>query len=158
MTERIIGYRWAIIGLTLLVLSAFAQSDDPSFQILSGAFRETGDEWKDAYNGRDVKKLMQFYSRDVLFISPEAEQPLTVGRDMVIARFQKDMDRNDFIDTLEITSICVTHDHAALICRFRAVREELPYNGSSVLMLKKVGDEWEITVCIKICKKNFMVM
>lgn len=107
-------------------------------------FQENIEKWKDAYNSGDAQNLVPLYTEDAVYSSSHVAGLEAIGRDKVIANFQKGISGGGHIDKIEILSANVSGEMASLYCRYQATNSGVTVSGRNLLVLRKVKGQWLI--------------
>ncbi len=107
----------------------------------------------DAYNEKDIDKVMSFFSDDSKRARSYAEGDVATGKEAVRATFMEEFDRIDNIKgTREIPTLNVSGDAADVIYSYRMEFTDLQENevrvvatGKGTVKLRKTGGVWKIT-------------
>ena len=143
---------FACISLTLSfaisvgVLSGCKVSDEEQI-------RDVVHGYCDAYNEKDIDKVMSFFSDDSKRVRSYAEGDVATGKGAVRATFVEEFERIDNIKgTREIPTLNVSGDSADVIYSYRMEFTELQENevrvvaaGKGTVKLRKTGGVWKIT-------------
>ncbi len=109
-------------------------------------FNELAQIWMRAYNNNDSTTLTGLYTPDAEYISSHVQGLVAYGRDRVIANFQKGIKSGGHIDSVSILSIQLSCDLATLLCKYEATNNGQKALGRNLLVVKKVGGKWLITL------------
>ncbi|MGA3245427.1 MAG: DUF4440 domain-containing protein [Bacteroidota bacterium] len=109
-------------------------------------FNELGQIWMRAYNDNDSTTLAALYTPDADYISSHVQGLVAHGRDRVIANFQRGIKSGGHIDSVSIISIQLSCDLATLLCKYEATNSGQKAIGRNLLVVKKVGGKWLITL------------
>lgn len=107
-------------------------------------FEANTKKWKDAYNSGDARNLELLYSSDAIYCSSHVPGLEATGRDRVVANFQTGMSGGGHIDEIEILSVTMSKNVAALYCRYHATNNGAAVSGRNLLVLKKEKGHWLI--------------
>jgi ketosteroid isomerase-like protein len=107
-------------------------------------FEANTQKWKDAYNSGDAKNLETLYSSDAIYCSSHVAGLEAIGRDKVVANFRNGMNGGGHIDAIEILSVTISNNVAALYCRYHATNSGAAVTGRNLLVLQKVNGHWLI--------------
>jgi ketosteroid isomerase-like protein len=130
----------------LLANSVMVQSQtkvEPGSKQFSG-FQENVEKWADAYNSKDAQNLVPLYAEDAVYSSSHVPGLEAIGRDKVIANFQKGISGGGHIDKIEILSANISCEMASLYCLYQATNSGVTVSGSNLLVLRKVKSQWLI--------------
>lgn len=131
------------ILLTISVMAWSQTTVNPGSKQFS-EFRENIEKWKEAYNGSDAQKLVPLYTEDAIYASSHVAGLEAIGREKVIANFQKGMSMGGHIDSVEILWANVSGELASLYCLYKATNSGVTVSGRNLLVLRKVKGQWLI--------------
>jgi ketosteroid isomerase-like protein len=133
-----------IFSLILIAISTQAQTQiietDKQFE----TFQQNVEKWKDAYNSGDAKNLIPLYSEDATYTSSHVPGLEAIGRDKLIANFQRGISMSGHIDKIEILTANISGEMASLYCLYQATNSGITVTGRNLLVLRKVNGEWLI--------------
>ena len=133
-----------IFSLILIAISTQAQTQiietDKQFE----TFQQNVEKWKDAYNSGDAKNLIPLYSEDATYTSSHVPGLEAIGRDKLIANFQRGISMSGHIDKIEILTANISGEMASLYCLYQATNSGVTVTGRNLLVLWKVNGEWLI--------------
>lgn len=137
----------SIICFLLLSYGAFAQQklNGDSLELLK-EFTAKTEAWVSAYNSKDAKNLLPFYSEDATYISGHVPGLELDGRQHVIDNFQRGINGGGHLDKIEILSMNVSCDMATLICKYRATNSGVTVEGRNLLVMKRLSGKWLIVI------------
>jgi len=130
----------------LLVTSVMVHSQtkiEPGSKQFAG-FQENVQKWADAYNSADAQNLVPLYAQDAVYSSSHVAGLEAIGRDKVIANFQRGISSGGHIDKIEILSANVSGEMASLYCVYQATNSGVTVSGRNLLVLRKVKGQWLI--------------
>ena len=107
-------------------------------------FQQNVEKWKEAYNSGDAQNLVALYAEDATYSSSHVSGLEAVGRDKLIANFQKGMKMGGHIDKIEIITANISGKMASLYCFYQATNSGVTVSGRNLLVLRKVKGEWLI--------------
>ena len=107
-------------------------------------FQQNVEKWKDAYNSGDAQNLVPLYTEDATYSSSHVPGLEALGRDKLIANFQKGITMGGHIDKVKILTANVSKDMASLYCLYQATNSGVTVSGRNLLVLRKVKGEWII--------------
>ena len=102
------------------------------------------EKWQDAYNGGNAQNLVPLYAEDAVYSSSHVPGLEAIGRDKLIANFQKGIRMGGHIDKVEILTANISGEMASLYCLYQATNSGVTVTGRNLLVLRKVKDEWLI--------------
>ncbi len=102
------------------------------------------EKWQDAYNGGDAQNLAPLYTEDAVYSSSHVPGLEAIGRDKLIANFQKGISMGGHIDKIEILTANISGEMASLYCLYQATNSGVTVTGRNLLVLRKVKGEWLI--------------
>lgn len=138
-------YKRLLCLLSLLLVTAAAWSQPAAGQdSLTKTFGQATEKWRQAYNRGDAQGLARLYTKDGVYLSSHVEGLVADGRDKVVANFLRGAQGGGHIDAIEIVSLSVSCDLAALHCRYQATNSGVTVQGRNLLVLRRVGDQWLI--------------
>ena len=136
-----------LLSFIFLGISVNAQnSKNEEMDHLRQEFQQHIILWKEAYNSKDAKNMVAFYSEDASYISSHVEGLEANGRERLIANFQRGMSMGGHIDTIELLSMNVSCDQASLLCKYHATNSGVVAVGRNLLVLRKVDGKWLIVL------------
>jgi ketosteroid isomerase-like protein len=130
--------------LLLFGLNVQAQTQISTTDKQFAAFQQNVEKWKDAYNSGDAQNLVPLYSEDAIYSSSHVPGLEAIGREKLIANFQKGISMGGHIDKVEILSANVSGEMASLYCLYQATNSGVTVTGRNLLVLRKVKGEWLI--------------
>lgn len=107
-------------------------------------FQENVEKWVDAYNSGDVQNLVPLYAEDAVYSSSHVPELEAIGREKLIANFQKGMKMGGHLDKIEILTANVSGEMASLYCIYQATNSGVKATGRNLLVLRKVKGHWLI--------------
>lgn len=110
-------------------------------------------EWKNAYNGKDARKLEPLYAENAEYISAHVDGYHARGRAAVIANFQRGIDGGGSITALDVLSTVHTREMASMVTRYVAVNSGRRVEGRNLLVLKKGDAGWRIVTHMTVVKE-----
>lgn len=134
----------AFLFVLLFGLSVQAQTQISTSDKQFALFRQNVKKWKDAYNSGDAQNLVALYAEDATYSSSHVPGLEAIGRDKLIANFQKGMKMGGHIDKIEILTANVSGEMASLYCVYQATNSGVTVTGRNLLVLRKVKGEWLI--------------
>lgn len=135
----------SLMALLFLGLNSKAQvREGEDLESLRQVFKQHTESWREAYNSKDAKNLVAFYSADASYISSHVEGLEANGRDALIANFQKGMSMGGHIDSIEILNMNVSCDQATLLTKYHANNSGQIAVGRNLLVMRKVQGKWLI--------------
>ena len=136
-----------LIALLILGVNSFAQTPKGvELESLKQVFIQQTESWREAYNSKDAKNLVAFYSEDASYISSHVEGLEANGRDALIANFQRGMSMGGHIDSIEILNMNVSCDQATLLTKYYANNSGQIAVGRNLLVMRKVQNRWLIVL------------
>lgn len=137
----------SLFFLLFLSVSIFAQTlEGENMESLKQVFIQHTEAWRMAYNSKDAKNLVHFYSKEASYISSHVDGLEANGREALIANFQRGMSMGGHIDSIEILNMNVSCDQATLLTKYRANNSGQIAVGRNLLVLRKIKDEWVIVL------------
>lgn len=134
-------------NLFIIGVSSFGQNrEEEDMSHLQHLFEQHTQMWRAAYNSKEAKNLVPFYSEDASYISSHVEGLEANGRDALIANFQRGMSMGGHIDLIEILNINVSCDQATLLTKYHANNSGQIAVGRNLLVMRKVQDKWLIVL------------
>ncbi len=149
------------IVITVAVLSSTALSQDlqsadtpvgrpasmsDSTDRVAEHFSTLAQMWMQAYNTDDSTTLSALYTPDAEYISSHVHGLVLHGRDKVIANFHQGVQSGGHIDSVSLLSVQLSCDLATLLCKYEATNSGQKAVGRNVLVVKKAGGKWLITL------------
>lgn len=136
-----------LFALLILGINSYAQTvEGEDMESLKQVFKRHTEMWKEAYNSKDSKNLVSFYTEDASYISSHVEGLEANGRDALIANFQRGMSMGGHVDSIEILNLNVSCDQATLLTKYRANNSGQIAVGRNLLVMRKVQDKWLIVL------------
>lgn len=135
---------FVIISLFLIAIATNGQTQISVTDKQFAAFQQNVEKWKDAYNSGDAKNLIQLYTEDATYTSSHVPGLEAIGRDKLIANFQKGISGGGHIDKIEILTANVSGEMASLYCLYQATNSGVTVTGRNLLVLRKEKGEWLI--------------
>ena len=102
------------------------------------------EKWKQAYNSGDAQNLAPLYSEDATYTSSHVPGLEALGREKVLANFQKGISGGGHLDKIEILKANVSGEMASLYCLYQANNSGVTVTGRNLLVMRKVNGEWLI--------------
>jgi ketosteroid isomerase-like protein len=133
-----------IFSLFLIAITTNGQTQISTTDKQFAAFQQNVEKWKDAYNSGDAKNLIQLYTEDATYTSSHVPGLEAIGRDKLIANFQKGISGGGHIDKIEILTANVSGEMASLYCLYQATNSGVTVTGRNLLVLRKEKGEWLI--------------
>ncbi len=133
-----------IFSLILITLNVQAQTQISKTDKQFAVFQQNVEKWKTAYNSGDAKNLIPLYAEDATYSSSHVPGLEAIGRDNLIANFQKGISGGGHIDKIEILTANVSGEMASLYCRYQATNSGVTVSGRNLLVLRRVNGEWLI--------------
>lgn len=133
-----------IFSLFLIAIATNGQTQISTTDKQFAAFQQNVEKWKDAYNSGDAKNLIQLYTEDATYTSSHVPGLEAIGRDKLIANFQKGISGGGHIDKIEILTANVSGEMASLYCLYQATNSGVTVTGRNLLVLRKEKGEWLI--------------
>lgn len=133
--------------LTFLVISALFTTSQTQVNRNTkefSEFRQNVEKWKNAYNSGDAQNLVPLYSEDATYSSSHVPGLEAIGREALIANFQKGISGGGHIDIIEILTANISGKMASLYCRYQATNSGVTFSGRNLLVLRKVSGVWLI--------------
>ena len=112
----IMKYLPAFLFLLLLGLNVQAQTQISKTDKQFVVFQQNVEKWKEAYNSGDAQNLVALYAEDATYSSSHVSGLEAIGRDKLIANFQKGMKMGGHIDKIEIITANISGKMASLYC------------------------------------------
>lgn len=109
-------------------------------------FQRLTEQWKDAYNSKEAKNFIPLYAENARSISSHVPGYEAIGRDAIIAHFQREMMQGGYIDSINILSVEVACDIATVITRYDATNSGVTVSGRNLLVSKKIDERWQIVI------------
>ena len=134
-----------IISVTSISIYAQTENDTASTKLLH-EFQLSTEKWRLAYNSKDAKNLIPFYTDDANYISSHVAGLEANGRDKLIANFQNGMNMGGHIDSVEILKMNVSCDISTLLCKYQATNNGVTVVGRNLLVMKKINGIWLIVL------------
>ena len=137
----------SILLVTFLIINSNLTSAQTQLGHDSKQFKQfqlSVEKWKDAYNSGDAQNLIPLYSEDATYSSSHVPGLEAIGRDALIANFQKGISGGGHLDKIEILTANVSKDMASLYCFYQATNSGVSVSGRNLLVLRKVKGEWII--------------
>ena len=133
-----------IFSLIMITFIVQAQTQISTTDKQFEALQKNVEKWKTAYNSGDAKNLILLYAEDATYSSSHVPGLEAIGRDKLIANFQKGISGGGHIDKIEILTANVSGEMASLYCRYQATNSGVTVSGRNLLVLRKVKGEWLI--------------
>jgi len=133
-----------IFSLLLITICVQAQTQISKTDKQFAAFKQNVEKWRDAYNSGDAKNLVPLYTEDAAYSSSHVPGLEAIGRDKLIANFQKGISMGGHVDKVEIITANFSGEMASLYCLYRATNCGVTVTGRNLLVLRKVKGEWLI--------------
>ncbi len=133
-----------IFSLTFIIVTVQAQTQISKTDKQFAAFQQNVEKWKTAYNSGDAKNLTLLYSEDATYSSSHVPGLEAIGREKLIANFQKGISGGGHIDKIEILTANVSGEIASLYCLYQATNSGVTVTGRNLLVLRKINGEWLI--------------
>ena len=136
-----------ILLVTFLIINSNLTSAQTQLGHDSKQFKQfqlSVEKWKDAYNSGDAQNLVPLYSEDATYSSSHVPGLEAIGRDALIANFQKGISGGGHLDKIEILTANVSKDMASLYCFYQATNSGVTVSGRNLLVLLKVKGKWII--------------
>ncbi len=133
-----------IFSLTFIIVTVQAQTQISKTDKQFAAFQQNVEKWKTAYNSGDAKNLTLLYSEDATYSSSHVPGLEAIGREKLIANFQKGISSGGHIDKIEILTANVSGEIASLYCLYQATNSGVTVTGRNLLVLRKINGEWLI--------------
>jgi ketosteroid isomerase-like protein len=133
-----------LFSLILNTLNIQAQTQISTTDKQFATFQQNVEKWKDAYNSSDAQNLVALYAEDATYSSSHVPGLEAIGRDKLIANFQKGMKMGGHIDKIEILTANVSGKMASLYCLYQATNSGVTVTGRNLLVLRKVNGKWLI--------------
>lgn len=137
------------IAFLLWKVSFPLQAQTPNEEIsakLLHEFQVSTERWRQAYNSKDAQNLVPLYAVDADYISSHVAGLEAIGREKLILNFQNGMNMGGHIDSVEILKMTVSCDLATLLCKYTATNNGVTVVGRNLIVMKKVKDEWLISL------------
>ena len=137
----------SILMVTFLIINSNLTSAQTQLGHDSKQFKQfqlSVEKWKDAYNSGDAQNLVSLYSEDATYSSSHVPGLEAIGRDALIANFQKGISGGGHLDKIEILTANVSKDMASLYCFYQATNSGVTVSGRNLLVLRKVKGKWII--------------
>ncbi len=136
---------WCLLFSLLSAAVIFAQGTD----------RETGagvhteidksiEEWKTAYNSGNANFLRPLYAETARYVSAHVPGYDAIGREAVIANFQRGISAGGRIDSIVVLSVDRTETRMTLLTAYYATNNGIPVHGRNLLVMQRGGQRWEI--------------
>lgn len=139
-----------LIGIFLLgELQAQLREDSISSSLLMELQTKT-QKWKEAYNSGDARNLQRFYTQHSRYVSGHVAGLELIGRDNVLANFQKGISGGGHIDSIEIISSEKSCDLVTLLTKYQATNNGQTVTGRNLLVLKKMNGDWLIVLHVSV--------
>mgnify|MGYP001766539393 CR=1 FL=1 len=133
-----------IFSLILITINVQAQTQISKTDKQFAVFQQNVEKWKEAYNSGDAKNLIPLYAEDATYSSSHVPGLEAIGRDKLIANFQRGISGGGHIDKIEILTANVSGEMASLYCRYQATNSGVTVSGRNLLVLRKMNDKWLI--------------
>lgn len=133
-----------IFSLILITINVQAQTQISKTDKQFAVFQQNVEKWKEAYNSGDAQNLVPLYAEDATYSSSHVPELEAIGRDKLIANFQKGISGGGHIDKIEILTANVSGEMASLYCRYQATNSGVTVCGRNLLVLRRVKGEWLI--------------
>lgn len=137
------------IAFILWKVSFPLQAQTPDEEIsakLLHEFQVSTEKWRQAYNSKDAQNLVPLYAVDADYISSHVAGLEAIGREKLILNFQNGMNMGGHIDSVEILKMTISCDLATLLCKYTATNNGVTVVGRNLIVMKKVKDEWLISL------------
>jgi ketosteroid isomerase-like protein len=133
-----------IFSLIFIAINVQAQTQISKTDKQFTVFQQNVEKWKEAYNSGDAQNLVPLYTEDATYSSSHVPGLEAIGRDKLIANFQKGISGGGHIDKIEILTSNVSGEMASLYCLYQATNSGVTVSGCNLLVLRKVNGEWLI--------------
>lgn len=133
-----------IFSLFLITITTNGQTQISVTDKQFAVFQQNVEKWKTAYNSGDAQNLVALYTEDATYSSSHVPGLEAIGRENLIANFQKGISMSGHIDKIEILTANVSGKMASLYCRYQATNSGVTVIGRNLLVLRKVKGEWLI--------------
>ena len=107
-------------------------------------FVRLANEWKDAYNSKDLDRLAALYAEDADYISSHVSGLIARGRASIRANFQTGIEAGGHVDAVRILTSRISCDLAYLVSIYEATNNGQRVSGRNLIVLRKPGGKWLI--------------
>ena len=135
-----------MLSLTMVIAGYSQQNESAKKDTSLNEFQRQVQRWKEGYNSKDAKRLVQLYAPDARYISGHVAGLELNGRDNVIDYFQRGIDGGGHIDYIEILDTSISAELATVLTRYQANNAGQIAIGRNLLVLRKIGGVWLIII------------